>query len=286
MRPAFVPSGVITLTTDFGQQDPFVGVMKGVILSRFAAARIIDLTHGIRAQQPDEAGFWLARSFEYFPVGTVHVAVVDPGVGTARDIVCLCAHGHALLAPDNGLLAAVHERYPNAEMLTLGLPQLSELGIAGNVSATFHGRDIFAPVAAELASGRLAPASLGPRRTHLTATAVKAPVREADRITGVVTTVDHFGNLITNIESKLLKDLRVPCVEIEGRTLPLSRTYGEADSGALLALINSVDVLEIATRDGSAADVLGVGAGTVVAVREGEGAGGRPPAKRGRGGSR
>jgi len=284
MRPAFVPCGVITLTTDFGHQDPFVGVMKGVILSRFAAARIIDLTHGIRAQQAGEAGFWLARSFEYFPVGTVHVAVVDPGVGTARDIVCLCAHGHALLAPDNGLLAAVRERHPTAEMVTLATAQLSKLGIAGHVSATFHGRDIFAPVAAELASGRHSPGSLGPRCTHLSASAVKPPHRAANRISGMVTTVDHFGNLITNIESKLLKDLRVPRVQIEGRTLRLSRTYGEADSGELLALVNSVDVLEIATRDGSAAAVLGVGAGTAVAVCEALGTGSRL-AKRRRGGS-
>ncbi len=101
------PSGVITITTDFGHQGPFVGVMKGCILKRFANARIVDLTHEIVVHWPAEAGFWLARSFEYFPAGTVHVAVVDPGVGTSRDIVIVCAAGHMFFAPDNGLLAPI-----------------------------------------------------------------------------------------------------------------------------------------------------------------------------------
>src|SRR5690348_13835065 len=101
------PSGVITITTDFGHQGPFVGVMKGRILTRFAEAKIIDLTHEIVVHWPAEAGFWLARSFEYFPAGTVHVAVVDPGVGTSRDIVAVSARGHIFLAPDNGLLAPI-----------------------------------------------------------------------------------------------------------------------------------------------------------------------------------
>ncbi|MCB1625276.1 MAG: SAM-dependent chlorinase/fluorinase, partial [Pseudomonadales bacterium] len=103
----FDPSGVITITTDFGHKGPFVGVMKGRMLSRFPRAQIVDLTHEILIHWPAEAGFWLARSFTYFPAGTVHVAVVDPGVGTARDILAVTTHGHVLLAPDNGLLAPV-----------------------------------------------------------------------------------------------------------------------------------------------------------------------------------
>src|SRR5580698_1071231 len=160
MPPPFKPSGMITLTTDFGQQDPFVAVMKGSILTRFPSARLIDLTHEIVVHWPAEAGFWLARSFEYFPPGTVHVAVVDPGVGTARDIVAVMARGHVFLAPDNGLLAPIVGRHPDAKVVRLGASQLARLGIS-RPSATFHGRDIFAPIAAEIAAGRCAPESLG-----------------------------------------------------------------------------------------------------------------------------
>jgi S-adenosyl-L-methionine hydrolase (adenosine-forming) len=113
------PSGVISITTDFGHQGPFVGVMKGCILSRFAAARIVDLTHEILVHWPAEAGFWLARAFGYFPPGSVHVAVVDPGVGTSRDIVAVLAGSHYFIAPDNGLLAPVVSRASGARIVRL-----------------------------------------------------------------------------------------------------------------------------------------------------------------------
>ena len=113
------PSGVITITSDFGHQGPFVGVMKGRILTRFAEAKIVDLTHEIVVHWPAEAGFWLARSFEYFPAGPVHVAVVDPGVGTSRDIVAVTARGHIFLAPDNGLLAPIVGRHRDASIRSI-----------------------------------------------------------------------------------------------------------------------------------------------------------------------
>ncbi len=118
-RPStpFQPCGVITLTTDFGHQDPFVGVMKGQVLRRFPAARLVDLTHEILVHWPAEAGFWLGRSFRYFPPGTVHVAVVDPGVGSSRDIALVEADSHLFLAPDNGLLAGVLERLESTPIL-------------------------------------------------------------------------------------------------------------------------------------------------------------------------
>jgi S-adenosylmethionine hydrolase len=131
-------SGVITITTDFGHQGPFVGVMKGVMLSRLPEARIVDLTHEILVHWPAEAGFWLARSFSYFPAGTVHVAVVDPGVGTSRDIVAVTAGGHVFLAPDNGLLAPVVGRYPAASIVKLTASRLTHFGIH-KPSATFLG---------------------------------------------------------------------------------------------------------------------------------------------------
>jgi S-adenosyl-L-methionine hydrolase (adenosine-forming) len=261
----FKPSGVITLTTDFGLEDPFVGVMKGCILSRFSCARIVDLTHAIPAQRPLEAGFWLSRCFEYFPVGTVHVAVVDPGVGTARAIVCTVAGGHVLLAPDNGLLGWLTARFPRAETIVLAPARLAALRIE-RVSATFHGRDIFAPVAAELAAGRCAPETLGDRRsTPPAAVAGDAPSGRRS-VDGSVVAVDHFGNLITDIDARQLEPFEHPQVGIAGRTLQLRRTYGEARPGELLALVNSFDVVEIAQREGSAAAALGVGRGARVTV--------------------
>jgi S-adenosylmethionine hydrolase len=138
-------SGVITITTDFGHQGPFVGVMKGTILKRFAAARLIDLTHEILVHWPAEAGFWLSRSYGYFPPGTVHLAVVDPGVGTARGVLVVAAGGHYFVAPDNGLLAPVVSRAGEALIVQVGKSQLAGIG-AQRPSATFHGRDIFALV--------------------------------------------------------------------------------------------------------------------------------------------
>jgi S-adenosyl-L-methionine hydrolase (adenosine-forming) len=287
MMPAmaeFQPSGVITLTTDFGLADPFVGVMKGGILSRFPAARIVDLTHAIPAHQPRVAGFWLSRCFEYFPSGTVHVAVVDPGVGTDRGIVCMAARGHLLLAPDNGLLALCHARHPRAEVVQLAAPRLAELGIH-RVSSTFHGRDIFAPVAADLAAGRCLPAALGIHVQSLTSAVTPAATLASVRasasaddgelgscpgaVDGSIVTVDHFGNLISDIDAAQLRCFENPRVHIAGKTLRLRRTYGCVRPGELLALVNSFDVLEIAQAEGNAAAALGVGREAHVTVDEG-----------------
>src|SRR6266853_1369950 len=196
-------SGVITITTDFGHQGPFVGVMKGCMLARFPAARIIDLTHEIVVHWPAEAGFWLARACGYFPAGTVHVAVVDPGVGTSRSIVAVRAGGHLFLAPDNGLLAPVVSRASDALIVRLGAGELARLGVH-HPSATFHGRDIFAPVAAELAAGRCQPEDLGERVSALVPSWVEDPTVEPRSVTGVVISIDHFGNLITNIDAALI----------------------------------------------------------------------------------
>jgi S-adenosylmethionine hydrolase len=163
---AFDASGVITLTSDFGLQDPFVGVMKGQILARFHDARIVDLTHEVLAHWPVEAGFWLARAYRYFPQGTVHVAVVDPGVGGSRGIAVVEGDGHLFLAPDNGLLGNVVEALTAPRLRQLSDSFIASLGVT-RPSATFHGRDIFAPVAAELAAGRAAPDSLGERVDEL-----------------------------------------------------------------------------------------------------------------------
>ena len=259
---------MITITTDFGHQGPFVGVMKGAILSRFPAARIVDLTHEIVVHWPAEAGFWLARAFGYFPAGTVHIAVVDPGVGTSREIVAIAAAGHYFLAPDNGLLAPVAARHPDARIIRLGAEPLAALGIR-QPSATFHGRDIFAPVAAELAAGRVTLDALGEPASGLVPSWVDEPMVERGSVTGVVITIDHFGNLITNIDASLIKDFLQPEVHAGNHTFRLVRTYGDVQPGDYLALVNSFGVIEIARAEQSAAEGLGLNRGAPVTVRDG-----------------
>jgi S-adenosyl-L-methionine hydrolase (adenosine-forming) len=263
------PSGVITITTDFGHQGPFVGVMKGRILSRFAEAKIVDLTHEIVVHWPAEAGFWLARSFEYFPAGTVHVAVVDPGVGTSRDIVAVIAHGHVFMAPDNGLLAPIVGRHPDATVVRLNASGLARFGV-NRPSATFHGRDIFAPIAAELAAGRCSPESLGEvvSANVLVPAWVDEPTTESSSVTGVVITIDNFGNLISNIDATLIERFRLPLVHAGNHSFSLLRTYGDTRPGEYLALVNSFGVIEIARAEQSAAEGLGLSRGAPVIVRD------------------
>jgi S-adenosylmethionine hydrolase len=263
------PSGVITITTDFGHQGPFVGVMKGRILARFPTARLIDLTHEIVVHWPAEAGFWLARAFGYFPPGTVHVAVVDPGVGTSRDIVIVSAAEHLFVAPDNGLLAPLVGRHPRSSIVRLRSQGLARLGIH-HASATFHGRDIFAPVAAELAAGRCSPGDLGEvaAADALVPSWVDEPTVERASVTGVIITIDHFGNLISNIDAALIERFRLPLVHAGNHAFPLLRTYGDAKPGDYLALVNSFGVVEIARSEQSAAEGLGLSRGAPITVRD------------------
>jgi S-adenosyl-L-methionine hydrolase (adenosine-forming) len=260
-------NGLITLTTDFGLQDPFVGIMKAVILGRFSAARIVDLTHGILPHWPAEAGFWLSKSLSYFAPGTVHVAVVDPGVGTTRRILLVAVAEQLLLAPDNGLLGPVLEQYSPQGVWELR-PELQTSVFSARVSATFHGRDLFAPAAAALASGQLPPSQLGMPSENWVPGWIDEPVEDANKISGVIVTIDHFGNLISNISGPALRRLTDPHVLLAGRSLPLRRTYGDVPPGECLALVNSFDSLEIACSQGSAARVLGLERGAPVVVQD------------------
>jgi hypothetical protein len=216
---------------------------------------------------PAEAGFWLSRSFEYFPAGSVHAAVVDPGVGTARDLVALAVAGHVLLAPDNGLLAPVVARHPQARVVRIDLARLDRLGL-GRPSATFHGRDIIAPIAAELAAGRLLPDALGPAVDTLVPSWVDEPKGDAHAVSGVVITIDHFGNLITNIDAQWVARMHAPRVYAGSHSWPMHRTYGDVQPGEYLALVNSFGVVEVARAEQSAADGLGLSRGAPVVVRD------------------
>lgn len=257
-------SPVITLTTDFGHRGPFVGVMKGAILTRLPTARIVDLTHEIPAHWPVEAGFWLARSYRHFPAGTVHVAVVDPGVGTGRTIVAGERDGHVFLAPDNGLLEPVLGQRPlHCHRLTEAFRLKQDWPVA---SSTFHGRDIFAPLAADLAAGRLKIGDIGPAVDELIPSLQEEPQADPHETRGTVIAIDTFGNLITNIDGALIAGYRRPEVLAAGRRLMLKRTYGDVRPGEFLALVNSFGVLEIARSEGNAAEVLGLGRGAPVLV--------------------
>lgn len=265
MSDTFSPSGCITLTTDFGAGSPFVGVMKAVILNRLPSARIIDLFHGVAPYDADEAGFWLGRSYAWSAPGTVHVAVVDPGVGSSRRIIAAYLDGHVFLAPDNGLLDQAFASRSGVEYRVLDVPVLPGIELP-TVSATFHGRDIFAPVAAGLAAGVYNFAALGPPVADITGARTVAPRYSAGRVEGVVISVDHYGNLISNIDREWLSEMSSPRVECAGMSCPLVTTYSDGSPGEPVALINSFGVVEVACSGGHAAGRLGVGRGARITV--------------------
>jgi len=257
---------LITLTTDFGAGSPYVAAMKGVILAVNPAARVVDLSHEIPPQDLRCAAFFLASALPYFPASVVHVAVIDPGVGSDRAVLYVEVDGHRLLVPDNGCwtrLASGAGRPPL--VLRVSEPRFWR----HPVSATFHGRDIFAPVAAHLSLG-LAPAALGPAMTEWLVLQERPARVHADCLAGEVEFVDHFGNLITNIPGPAFTALsgRPVRILVGGREVSSRvRTYAQAEPGRLVALVSSSDRLEIAVAQGSAAQRLQARVGTEVVVR-------------------
>jgi len=253
---------VIALLTDFGTQDPFVGIMKAVVLSRCPDAAFVDLTHAVPPQAVVEGAFLLERSVDWLPLGAVVVAVVDPGVGTPRRPVVLSALGRVFVGPDNGLLSPVAARDAGSTAYVI---DTQRLGLV-EASRTFHGRDVFAPVAAEIAAGRLTPVDVGAEAGDLVDAAIPSPVVADGVVRGTVVTVDRFGNLVTNIGRGLLP-AGAAVAEVGAARATIRDTYGEVARGELVALVDAFDVLEIAERDGSAARSLGAGRGTEVVVR-------------------
>ncbi|MBX5489994.1 MAG: SAM-dependent chlorinase/fluorinase [Chloroflexi bacterium] len=270
-------STLITLTTDFGLQDHYVGVMKGVIAGIAPQARVIDLCHAVPPQDIARGAYILAASCRYFPAGTVHVAVVDPGVGSARRAIAVEAAGWRWVAPDNGLLGWVFEALHEAG-LALGAPQGDLWHLGGGARAvvleareyqlpdrsqTFHGRDVFAPVAAHLASG-VPLERLGPLTPAIARLPRPVPERTPTGWRGAVLHADRFGNLVTNLRAAHCPGgacrVRVAGREIEG----LSPSYTAMT--ALGAIVGSDGYLEIAVPHGNAAALLGAGPGTLVEV--------------------
>ncbi len=257
----------ITLTTDFGSTDHYVGVMKGVILRIAPTATIVDITHEIGAHNIVHGAFALRQILAWYPAGSVHVVVVDPGVGTDRRIIAGRYSGQIVIAPDNGLISVVHRELHLEEMYSVENTRY----FAGPVSPTFHGRDILAPVAAHVASG--VPLShLGPPAGQIDI--LRFPVTQpidSGGLRGCVVYVDHFGNLVTNISAdevgQLMRQRGELTIHVGDQPAgPLRRVYGEVPADEPLALIGSSGMMEVAVNCGRACDRFGAGPDTLVTL--------------------
>jgi S-adenosylmethionine hydrolase len=249
---------VVTLLTDFGTNDPYVGEMRGVLLSRAPGTVLADLSHNVPPGQVRTGAYILGRAWRRFPAGTVHLVVVDPGVGTDRRAIALASGGHWFVAPDNGVLTPVLGG--DARGWILPVPP--------EAAPTFHGRDLFAPAAAALAAGT-PPERLGqPMTSAPMSLASIAPHYEGKAVVGEVIHVDRFGNLVTSLTPDLVPGYAR--LEVEGLEVgPVRQTYGDVARGELLAYLGSGGEIEIAVRDGSAATRIGIGLGGRVVARLG-----------------
>ena len=249
----------ITLLTDFGSSDSYVAEMKGVLLSLCPEAVLVDVTHGVPPGDVRAGAYLLGRSWHRFPAGSIHLTVVDPGVGTARAALAMRTRGHAFVGPDNGLFTPVL-RDAEVEIAVLPTPV--------DAAPTFHGRDLFAPAAAALARG--APlSSLGPPLDRIPERLTYTePHYEGKSVVAEIVYVDRFGTLVTNLTTELVPPYAV--LEVEGLEIGrLRRTFGDVPTGGLLAYVGSGGAVEIAVRDGSAARRLGLGVGGRIRVRLG-----------------
>ncbi len=260
---------IITLATDFGLKDGFVGVMKGVILGLAPEARVVDLTHLIGPQNIDEASVVLDRHAPYFPDSTIHVVVVDPGVGTSRRPIAAQVGPQRYVGPDNGTLTRLLRR-AERQQWPVAIHELAERKFwRQEISNVFHGRDIFAPVAAHLANG-VALNSLGPRVTDPVRLPIRLPERTASGLRGEVKLVDHFGNIATSIHRDDFNGLAAQdlIVRLCGREINgLVQTFGERAPGEVVALFGSTGDLTVSVVNGNAGQVLSAKVGDPVEVR-------------------
>ncbi|MCW5211304.1 SAM-dependent chlorinase/fluorinase [Desulfobulbus sp. TB] len=271
------PSGIITLTTDFGLVDPYLGQMKGAILRQNPTVQLVDLSHAIPRQNILEAALVLHSSYAFFPSGTVHLVVVDPGVGSQRRMLVAKGDSHYFVAPDNGIFSLLLR-----EEIVDRVYQIEEKKLfAEAVSATFHGRDIMGPIAAALAQGvpldKVGPETAPASCVSLALSALPVARITGQEIRGQVLQIDHFGNIRTTVRRQDLKSFidRPQCtpqchVQINGQHIQglqdIRSTYAEAKVGELLALIDSAGYLEIAVNQGSAAEYISCSVGDGVQI--------------------
>lgn len=256
----------ITLLTDFGLKDGYPGVMKGVIYKILAGVQIIDISHEIPPQNILLGSLVLSRSYRFFPAGSIHIAVVDPGVGTRRRPIATQLGEYFFVCPDNGLITPIMQEArangETVEIVHLNQPQYW----LPDLSQVFHGRDIFAPVGAHLAKG-VPLTELGTPINDPILISAPQPYPRPDGWNGQVIDIDHFGNLSTNIHQDLLTDNEILEIRIAGESIKrLSRTFGEGQPGELVALIDSDNRMSVCVVNGSAAEKLHVRAGTLVEV--------------------
>lgn len=270
---------IVTLTTDFGLVDHFVGAMKGVLLHVFPEVRIVDITHAVQAFDVFDGALAISEAYSYFPSGTVHMVVVDPGVGSERRPILVTAGEHYLVAPDNGVLSLVYERAESVLVREI----TSSHYFRQPVSSTFHGRDVFAPVAANLAKG-VDPAKFGDEITDYVRFAAPKPKVATDHsLRGIVLKIDRFGNVVTNIRAsdapQLFGDNPPPFRITAGKheITEICTHYAEGTPGKVFGILGSMGYLEISANRGTAAKLLGVGKGAEVALwLEGAAAAGSP----------
>ncbi len=250
---------IITLLTDYGTSDAYVAEVKGVLLSQAPGATLVDVTHEIAPGDVMAGSYILSRVWRRFPAGTVHLAVVDPGVGTPRGAIAIRARDHFFVGPDNGLFSSI---------LRATEVEAVHLAPVEGASPTFHGRDLFAPAAAALAGGSPL-SSLGARYSSIPRRLSGAvPHHEGKVVVGEVIYVDRYGNLITNLTPDIVPSYAV--LEAESQIIgPVRTTFGDVAAGHLLAYVGSGGTVEIAVRDGSAARRLGLGVGGRVKARLG-----------------
>lgn len=270
-------SGIITLTTDFGTSDAYVGIMKGVILSINPKAQIVDLTHAVPPQDIYEAAFSIYSAHRYFRKGTIHIIVVDPGVGSDRRAIACQTENACFVCPDNGVLSYLLQSIENEMEHSVDTVEIKNRAYyLPEVSNTFHGRDIFAPVAAHLSLG-VPLADIGPAVPTLVQLPIQVPELSDNTLTGQIVKIDRFGNAITNISESTIARLKststgkIPAYEIRigsVRLNRLNRAYAESGIGKPLAIIGSSGLLEIAINSGNAKEDLGLKWGDRVVIQK------------------
>lgn len=256
---------IITLTTDFGLKDPYVGALKGAVLSINPRVEIIDITHLITPGNIIEGAFVLKDAFGFFPKGTIHVGVVDPGVGGVRKPILIETERYLFVGPDNGLFTQALEKEKVLRIVHLTKKEF----FLKDVSNTFHGRDIFGPVASHLSLG-VPPGSLGGSIENITELTLPKAQKEEGALKGEVIYIDSFGNLMTNIRKDDISSYKERALEVTvmGKNIGgIKKTYADAEKGALVALFGSSNCLEIAVNSGSASKVLGASVGERVVLR-------------------
>ena len=261
---------IITLTTDFGLTDPYVAEMKAVIIGICPEAVIVDVTHGIEKFNVRMGAYMLACAARYFPRGTIHVAVVDPGVGTKRRALLVQTQNFLYIGPDNGVLTLSAEKQDIVSVHDITNPRLR----MQNVSDTFHGRDVFAPAAAYLANG-VSPAAFGPELRSLMGPDFAEVAFKKGVLIGEVLHVDGFGNIVTNVNEKNLKRVHAKnlvCVDMQGQSvrLSLAKTYAEAKPDEAVVLVGSQGYVEIAMNQDSAAAKFKVKPGDAISLSSGD----------------